>query len=253
MRNTTTTPRSRSATSLARVAALTLTGVISRRSAAAPTSAALMVRTRRNRDTRTGWRGASAGSMGTGAHGRRRELLRSAGRRPGRAHRLPAILVVVVRDVGVVGGHGDRNPVLGRRRVDRVLELLVRPAGADHEDPARPVARADEGVPRAGGAVHEVPRVQVMLLAVEDERAAPAEHEEVLLLVLRVVARVRLARLEDPDVDPQLWERLLGVLEEHDRPLLRVRVGRGIRHVDDVRLAHARSISARGGGEQIVA
>ena len=40
---------------------------------------------------------------------------------------------------------------------DRVLDAIVGVARADHEDRARPVAGADEHVPRAGRAVHEVP------------------------------------------------------------------------------------------------
>jgi hypothetical protein len=57
--------------------------------------------------------------------------------------------------------------------------------------------------------------MQLVLGAVENQRAAATEHEEVLLLVLRVVVGVGLARLQDADVDPDFGERLVELLE-HD-------------------------------------
>ena len=63
---------------------------------------------------------------------------------------------------------------------------------------------------RPGGAVEEVPRLQVPLLLLDDEDALAREHEEVFLHVLRVVQPVGLAGLEDVGADCVLLEPALG-------------------------------------------
>ena len=49
---------------------------------------------------------------------------------------------------------------------------------------------------RAGGAVHEVPRAQLPLLAFDQQHALSRQHEEVLLQRLGVIEPARLPRLE---------------------------------------------------------
>src|SRR4029453_11228304 len=82
----------------------------------------------------------------------------------------------------------------------RIQELLGLLPGACHPDDARFIARAGEDVLCPGRYMYEVPRLQRPLLAVDEQRALPGQHEEVLLHCLRVVEAVRLARLEDADV-----------------------------------------------------
>jgi hypothetical protein len=53
----------------------------------------------------------------------------------------------------------------------------------------------------------------VPFLAVDEQRALAGQHEEVLLHALGVVEAVRLAGLEDADVDPELRELGRLVLE----------------------------------------
>src|SRR3954453_4925876 len=100
--------------------------------------------------------GAAAGSARRGS-ARHRRPRRSGGR--------PGTRPVRVGDIGVLGGPRDRHPVLGSGRVDRVLDPFVRAAGTDHEDPAGPVTGPHEGVSRPRWAMHEVPCVQLLLLA----------------------------------------------------------------------------------------
>jgi hypothetical protein len=58
----------------------------------------------------------------------------------------------------------------------------------------------------SAGAVDEVPRAKGALLALHDQQRFAVEDEEVLLVGLPVVHRHRLARREDPQVDPDLRE-----------------------------------------------
>ena len=78
-------------------------------------------------------------------------------------------------------------------RVDRAAAVGA-PAG--HEDHARAVARADEDVLGPARAMHEVPRLQPPLLALDEQQALAREHEEVLLVVLAVVHAARLPGLQ---------------------------------------------------------
>jgi hypothetical protein len=61
--------------------------------------------------------------------------------------------------------------------------------------------------------VHEVPGAQVALLILDDQDALALQDEEVLLLGLAVVERVRLAGLENDKPDPELRERLVELRE----------------------------------------
>jgi hypothetical protein len=54
--------------------------------------------------------------------------------------------------------------------------------------------------------VHEVPRAQRTLLALDGEQRFAGKHEAVLLIVLTVVHRHRLAGTEECEVDPELQE-----------------------------------------------
>ena len=79
-------------------------------------------------------------------------------------------------------------------------------SSARGEHDARPVSGADEHVVRPGRAVDEVPPPERALLTLEDRERLAGEDEEVLLVVLPVVHRHRLAGAEDGDVDPELQE-----------------------------------------------
>src|SRR5206468_1706012 len=97
-----------------------------------------------------------------------------------------------------------------------VEDLLVGPAGADGDHEAGLVAGPDEDVLGPGRAMHEVPRLEAPLLALDEQDAFAREDEEVLLLVLAVVVAVGLARLDDPEVEAELLEP--GVALERDVP-----------------------------------
>ena len=111
-----------------------------------------------------------------------------------------------VRLVGLPRLLRNARVVLRGDLVDGVENLLALPAPTGHDDHARPVPRADEDVLRHRRAVHEVPRLQPALLAVEDEDALPGDDEEVLLIRLAVVHAVRLAGLEHGDAEADLGE-----------------------------------------------
>jgi adenosine deaminase len=57
--------------------------------------------------------------------------------------------------------------------------------------------------------VNEVPCLERPLLAFDQQQRLAGENEKVLLLVLAVVPARRLARLQHPDVDPELREAIL--------------------------------------------
>jgi hypothetical protein len=84
--------------------------------------------------------------------------------------------------------------------------LLVSGASADREHERLPLARDDDRVVDAGRAVEESQRLSGR--ALNDECAFAGEDEEVLLRVLAVVHRHRLAGLEDVEVDAELRETL---------------------------------------------
>ena len=89
-----------------------------------------------------------------------------------------------------------------------------------------------------GGAVEEVPCPEEPLLTLDEQRALPGQHEEVLLLRLGVVEAVRLARLQDVESDAQLRELECLALEgalRAGRLLLAVfrRQPLGVPHVHD--------------------
>src|SRR5207244_5048212 len=96
---------------------------------------------------------------------------------------------------------------LGGLRFDAgaVLQGEIRPhvhgalldAGAGHEDHARPVAGADEGVLRVRRAMDEVPGLQRALLAFDQRDALAGKDEAVLLVRLAVVPAALLARQQD--------------------------------------------------------
>jgi hypothetical protein len=54
--------------------------------------------------------------------------------------------------------------------------------------------------------VDEAPGSERTLLAVDEQRALAVEHQERPLLALGVVEAVRLAGLQDSDVDPEVLE-----------------------------------------------
>src|SRR5215217_6234085 len=99
---------------------------------------------------------------------------------------------------------GRRRAVLLRQLGHGVVQRLLRPAGADHEDRAGPVARADADVARPGREVDEVPGLQAPLLLLDEQQALAGEHEEVLLHALGVVEAVHLSGVKDVDADPVL-------------------------------------------------
>jgi hypothetical protein len=76
-----------------------------------------------------------------------------------------------------------------------------------------------------GWTVEEVPRPKDPLLTLDEQPALSGEHEERLLLILGVVEAVRLARLQDAELDADLRERELWAFEtaiRTGRPLLGV-------------------------------
>jgi hypothetical protein len=64
---------------------------------------------------------------------------------------------------------------------------------------------------RAWWAVHEVPLAQRSLFSFDDQQRLAGQHEEILLIVLAVVHRHRLAGRENSQVDPELGEVGLAV------------------------------------------
>jgi hypothetical protein len=95
-------------------------------------------------------------------------------------------------------------------------QLVLRPR-TGHQDHARPVAGAHEDMFGPGGTVEEVPRPEEPLLTLDEQPALPEQHEERLLLRLGVVEGVRLARLQDAEVDTELREPELPALESAPR------------------------------------
>src|SRR5262245_6435415 len=80
---------------------------------------------------------------------------------------------------------------------------------ADHEDHAGALSGPDEDVFCPRRAVDEIPCLQAVLLAFDQKEALAREHEKVLLLVLPVVHAVRLAGLDNVEVDAVEREALV--------------------------------------------
>src|SRR5690242_13140049 len=129
--------------------------------------------------------------------------------------------------------------LLGARAVPRgelrlgIQDVLVRGARADRDHDREAVAGADDHVLGAAGAVHEVPRAQRPLFALDEQHGLAGEHEEVLLRVLLVVEAERLAGLQHADVDPELLEWKLAALERGAGAEGLVLVPGGVADVDD--------------------
>jgi hypothetical protein len=70
--------------------------------------------------------------------------------------------------------------------------------------------------------VEEVPRVQLALLALDDQQTGAGQDEKPLLRILSVIPPQRLTRLEEVDVDAELPERPLAleVAGEAERPVI---------------------------------
>ena len=90
--------------------------------------------------------------------------------------------------------------------------MLPRADGHDHR---WTVTGADDDVVHFRRTVDEVPLLQRTLLAFGDQQRLTREHEEVLLVVLPVVHRHRVAGLEHEDVDSDLLELRVAVEAHH--------------------------------------
>ena len=82
---------------------------------------------------------------------------------------------------------------------------------ADTKHDAGAGTGADDHVIGAGRAVDKVPLPQRPLLALDEEQRLARENEEVLLVGFPVVHPDRLARPEDEQGDPDLWELRLAL------------------------------------------
>src|SRR5581483_2982289 len=121
---------------------------------------------------------------------------------------------------------------LGGGRVHGVVNALGGRAGAGHQDRARPVPGADEDVLGPRRAVQVVPLPQAALLALDDRDALAGQDEEPLLVGLRVVAPVRLPRLDYVDVHAVLPEPGIVGLERAPDPLVGVPPPARLREVE---------------------
>src|SRR5207248_2201679 len=106
----------------------------------------------------------------------------------------------------------DAGTEADRRFADGIAIAGPWAASADHQQDARLVARADEDVRGARRTMDEVPRLQLPLLAFDDQRARAREDDEVLLRRFTVVHRGGVAPAEDADVDADLVEAVLAIL-----------------------------------------
>src|SRR5512146_1978272 len=107
---------------------------------------------------------------------------------------------------------------------------------SDHQDRARPVASAHEGMLRPGRTMEEVPGPEASLLALDEQPALAGQKKERLLIGFGVIDAA-LTRLEDGHVDPELLEldrRLAVFVGKPARRAPRVRRPPfGFPHVDD--------------------
>ena len=74
--------------------------------------------------------------------------------------------------------------------------------------------------------MREIPPPQAAFLALDDEHCLTREHEEVLLVVLPVVHRHRLAGAQNAEVDPDLRESRLTLERANRRAPFGVKPGR---------------------------
>jgi HAD superfamily hydrolase (TIGR01490 family) len=86
--------------------------------------------------------------------------------------------------------------------------------------------------------VEEVPRLQSPLFAFDDQETFATKDEKVLLRAFAVVHAVRRARVEDADVDPELWEPILLRLEDAEVAEGVVVVPLSVSRVDDEPVGH---------------
>ena len=99
-----------------------------------------------------------------------------------------------------------------RQLRDGVEDLPVLAPRADHEDHTRSIACADAHVLSSSRTVEVVPLPQQPLVTVDEQPAFPREDDNRLLLRLGVVEAVRLARLQDSEIDLDLLKpRVLAV------------------------------------------
>src|SRR6188474_3239400 len=97
-----------------------------------------------------------------------------------------------------------------------VDDALLRPplSRTCHEDHARTSAGADEAVLGVRRAVHEVPRLERPLLALDQEQALAREDEKVLLVRLTVIPPARLPGLEYRQGEADVGERCVVALDD---------------------------------------
>src|SRR5437867_1729646 len=133
--------------------------------------------------------------------------------------------------------HGEALVPSARRR----CPSPAIPFALRHEDDARAVARPDEAVLGAGRAMHEVPRFERPLLALDQQKALAGEDEEVLLVGLTVIPPARLTRLEYGEREADVGEGCVVALEDAGGAERLVRHPRSIRDADDEpAVAHGR-------------
>src|SRR2546421_6037684 len=195
-------------------------------------------RSRRAQSRRGSQGTAGSSSTSNGALASKYELARNDGLRPGEAVPVrrprplgplePGIRFFRIRRV-LLRARAVARGELGCR----VMELLVRSPRAGHQDHGRSIAGAHEDMLGSGGTVEEVPRPEEPLLAVDEQPALPRQHEERLLLRLGVIEAVRLARLQDAEVDAELRERHVLTLESAARAEGARQPPLGVPHVDD--------------------
>ena len=154
-----------------------------------------------------------------GAGAARRGLARVAGR-PG--HRDLGALALPARPlVGLaraLGRDRGREPVPRGRLAHRIARAAVTRAGAGHQDRARAVADADEGVPRAGAGSAGSPTGAASAPAPRRPRRTRPRARGSPPARPRVVERGALPRLQHVDVDAVLREARVGRLERAERP-----------------------------------
>ena len=135
---------------------------------------------------------------------------------PGKLGRTHDGLVLAETSVGLfrIGRlRFDPGAVCQRQLVDGITDDASLSPCAHAEDEARAVARADEDVLRPRGTVDEVPGAQPSLFAFDQEQALTSENEEVLLGILSVVKRARLAGTQDAHAEANLVEACVLGLE----------------------------------------
>src|SRR5262249_61191698 len=82
-------------------------------------------------------------------------------------------------------------------------------------------------------AVAEIPPPELPFLALDQQQRRAGEHEEPLLVFLAVIEGHRLARPQDADVDPDLFEAVALALEAGVGAELLVVEPAGVARIDD--------------------